>query len=97
MSQQVLDDMPLPDRSQRWVVVFVLASLALHGVGLLALSWMKDRPAIVAQKPVELVMIEVQKPPPPPPPPPEEEPKPKPPPRSPRPCGRRGRRPRRKR
>ena len=81
MSQQVLDDMPLPDRSQRWVVVFVLASLALHGVGLLALSWMKDRPALTAQKPVELVMFEVQKPPPPPPPePPREEPKPKPPP-----------------
>ena len=49
MSQQVLDDIPLPDRSQRWVVVFVLASLALHGVGLLALSWMKDRPALTAQ------------------------------------------------
>lgn len=82
MSQQLLDDMRLaPDRSQRWVLVFVLASLALHGVGLLALSWMKERPALVAHKPVELVMIEVQKPPPPPPPePPREEPKPKPPP-----------------
>jgi protein TonB len=81
MSQQALQDMRLaPHRSQGWVGVFVLASLALHGMGLLALSWMKERPASVAQKPMELVMIEVQKPPPPPPPePPKEEPKPPPP------------------
>jgi protein TonB len=81
MSQQALEDMRLPPvRSQAGVVVFVLASLALHGVGLLALSWMKERPALAVNKPVELVMIEVQKPPPPPPEPPKEEPKPKPPP-----------------
>lgn len=83
MSQQVLAPPPLlPSRSQGWVVAFVLASVALHGLGLLALSRMKERPPPVAQKPVELVMVEVQKPPPPPPPePPKEEPKPPPPPK----------------
>jgi protein TonB len=83
MSQQALhQDMSLPSaRSQGWVMVFVLASLAVHGLGLLALSWVQERKGLVVQKPVELVMIEVRKPPPPPPPePPKEEPKPKPPP-----------------
>ncbi len=78
MSSQALNDPPLlPARSSRWVVVFVLASVALHGLGLVALSRLKDRPPGMAQKPVELVMVEVVKPPPPPPPePPKEEPKP---------------------
>jgi protein TonB len=80
MSQAALDS-PLPSRrSSSWALVFVLVSLTGHGVGLFALSRMKERPAPVAQKPVELVMVEVQKPPPPPPP--KEEPKPPEPPKA---------------
>ncbi|HYI02469.1 TonB family protein [Hyalangium sp.] len=75
MSQAALDSpFSPPRRSSQWALGFVVVSLALHGVGLLALSRMKERTHSVAQKPVELVMVEVQKPPPPPPP--KEEPKP---------------------
>jgi periplasmic protein TonB len=88
MSQAALDSPLPPRRSSRWALVFVLASLTLHGLGLLALGLMKERPPVVTQKPVELVVVEVQRPPPPPPPePPKEEPPPppkaKPPPRPP--------------
>lgn len=76
MSQAALDSPLPPRRSRKWVLVFMLVSLALHGAGLLALSTLKERPPPAAHKPVELVMVEVQKPPPPPPPPPLEEPKP---------------------
>jgi len=74
MSQAALDSPLPPRRSSPWALVFVLVSLTAHAVGLFALSRMKERPPPVAQKPVELVMVEVQKPPPPPPP--KEEPKP---------------------
>ncbi|MBN1207653.1 MAG: TonB family protein [Myxococcaceae bacterium] len=79
MSQAVLDSPLPPRRSSPWALVFVLVSVAMHGLGLLALSRMKERELTAAQKPVELVMVEVQKPPPPPPEPPKEEPKPPPP------------------
>jgi protein TonB len=74
MSQMALDSALPPRRSQQWALVFVLASLGLHGAGLFALSRMKERSPADIQKPLELVMVEVQKPPPPPPP--KEEPKP---------------------
>ncbi|RKH71759.1 energy transducer TonB [Corallococcus interemptor] len=80
MSQAVLEPSPLPqrDRSSRFLLVFVLVSLALHGVGFGLLSTLEGRKLTAIQKPVELVMVEVQKPPPPPPP--EEKPEePKPP------------------
>ncbi|HZH75215.1 MAG TPA: energy transducer TonB, partial [Archangium sp.] len=79
MSQAALDS-PLPyrrDRSSLAVLLFLLVSLGVHGVGFVLLSRMQERTVPVAQRPVELVMVEVQKPPPPPPPP--EEPKPPPP------------------
>jgi protein TonB len=79
MSQAALDT-PLPvrrDRSSRAVLLFLLVSLGVHGVGFVLLSRMAERPSPVVQRPVELVMVEVQKPPPPPPP--QEEPKPPPP------------------
>ncbi|WNG40308.1 TonB family protein [Archangium minus] len=81
MSQAALDS-PLSvrrDRSSLAVLIFLLVSLTVHGVGFVLLSRMAERPSPVVQRPVELVMVEVQKPPPPPPPPPEEEPKPPPP------------------
>jgi protein TonB len=75
MSQAALDNpFSSPRRSSQWAPGFVVFSLVLHGVGLLALSRMKERPQSLTQKPVELIMVEVQKPPPPPPP--KEEPKP---------------------
>ncbi|WP_224361417.1 energy transducer TonB [Hyalangium versicolor] len=80
MSQAILDTPLPPRRSSQWALVFVLVSLGLHGVGLFALSRMKAREIPTAQKPVELVMVEVQKPPPPPPP--KEEPKPPEPPKA---------------
>jgi protein TonB len=80
MSQAALDSPLPPRRSSSWALAFVLVSLAAHGVGLFALSRMKERPPAVVQKPVELVMVEVQKPPPPPPP--KEEPKPPEPPKA---------------
>jgi protein TonB len=80
MSQAALDSPLPPRRSAQWAIVFTLVSLGLHGLGLLALSWMKERPPVVAQRPVELVMVEVVKPPPPPPP--KEEPPPPPPPKA---------------
>ncbi len=73
MSQAALDSSLPPRRSQQWALAFVLVSLALHGAGLFALSTLKDRRPLDIQKPLELVMVEVQ---PPPPPPPPEEPKP---------------------
>ncbi|KFE69048.1 energy transducer TonB [Hyalangium minutum] len=81
MSQAALDSPLPPRRSSVATLVFVIVSLTAHGVGLFALSRMKERPAAVVQKPVELVMVEVQKPPPPPPPP-KEEPKPPEPPKA---------------
>jgi protein TonB len=80
MSQAALHP-PLPvrrDRSSLAVLLFLLVSLGVHGVGFFLLSRMAERTPPVVQRPVELVMVEVQKPPPPPPPPPEE-PKPPPP------------------
>ncbi|WP_223641238.1 energy transducer TonB [Corallococcus sp. EGB] len=62
----------------RWLVGFVAGSLALHAGALVLLDARSaDRP--VPQRPVELVMVEVQKPPPPPPEEVKEEPKPEPP------------------
>jgi protein TonB len=80
MSQAALDS-PLPsrrDRSSLAVLLFLLVSLGVHGVGFVLLSRMQERTTPVIQRPVELVMVEVRKPPPPPPPP-KEEPKPEPP------------------
>jgi periplasmic protein TonB len=82
MSQAALES-PLPqrDRSTRFVLVFLLVSLALHGVGFGLLSTLEGRQHAAVQRPVEMVMVEVQKPPPPPPPEEKlEEPKPPPPP-----------------
>jgi protein TonB len=73
MSQAALDSPLPPRRSQQWALVFVLVSLTIHGAALFALSRMKERSPTDAQKPVELIMVEVQQPPPPPP---KEEPKP---------------------
>ncbi|XXF77214.1 TonB family protein [Myxococcaceae bacterium GXIMD 01537] len=84
MSQAALD-MP-PRRSSRAAVLFLLFSLALHGVGLYALGRIADRPASTVQRPVELVMVEVNKPPPPPPPEEKKPEPPKPPPPKPRPA-----------
>ncbi|NNB91003.1 energy transducer TonB, partial [Corallococcus exiguus] len=84
MSQAVLESSSLPqrDRSTRFLLVFVLVSLALHGVAFVFLSTLEGRKLASIQKPVELVMVEVQKPPPPPPPEEKpEEPKPPPPPK----------------
>ena len=70
MSQAALDS-PLPsrrDRSSVAVLLFLLVSLGVHGVGFVLLSRMQERTLPVVQRPVELVMVEVQKPPPPPPP-----------------------------
>jgi protein TonB len=80
MSQAALDN-PIPDRrdhSSRAVLLFLLVSLGVHGVGFMLLSRMAEHTPPPVQRPVELVMVEVQKPPPPPPPP-KEEPKPEPP------------------
>ena len=84
MSQAVLDSSSFPpprrDRSTAVVGIFLLASLVIHGGGFWMLSRMADRPRAEIQRPVELVMVEVQKPPPPPPPEEKkEEPKPPPP------------------
>ncbi|MFP2898416.1 energy transducer TonB [Corallococcus sp. 4LFB] len=80
MSQAVLDPIPQRDRSTRVLLVFLLVSLALHGLAFGYLSTMEGRKLTPAQKPVELVMVEVRKPPPPPPPEEKkEEPKPPPP------------------
>ena len=76
MSQAALPPLPsLRRRSPTAVPLFLLTSLGVHGVAFWLLSRMGDRPATAVQRPVELVMVEVQKPPPPPP----EEPKPPPP------------------
>ncbi|QSQ12908.1 energy transducer TonB [Myxococcus landrumensis] len=87
MSQAVLDDnsvIPRRDNASRVVVIFTLVSLALHGVGFWWLNRIAERPRPVAQRPVELVMVEVTKPPPPPPPEEKKE-EPKPPPPKPKP------------
>ncbi|NOK38658.1 energy transducer TonB, partial [Corallococcus exercitus] len=82
MSQAVLDPIPQRDRSTRFLLVFLLVSLALHGLAFGYLSTMEGRKLTPGQKPVEMVMVEVQKPPPPPPPEEKkEEPKPPPPPK----------------
>lgn len=49
------------------VLVFIVFSLLFHGAGFVALSRMEDRETFTVQKPVELVMVEVERPPPPPP------------------------------
>jgi len=86
MSQAALSAPPLPSRrSSRATPLFVLASLGVHGAGFFMLSHLEDRPRPEANRPVELVMVEVQKPPPPPPPPPEEPKPPPPPPKAARP------------
>jgi protein TonB len=80
MSQATLQP-PVParrDRSSRAVLLFLLVSLGVHAVGFALLSRVAERPPPAVPRPVELVMVEVQKPPPPPPPP-KEEPKPEPP------------------
>ena len=68
----------------KWAGLFLLASLLLHGGGLLYLSMRNGAERPTAQKPLELVMFEVEQPKPPPPPPdppkPEVKPQPKPPP-----------------
>ncbi|NNB87312.1 energy transducer TonB [Corallococcus exiguus] len=80
MSPLALDDgAPAFPRSggSRWLVAFMAGSLALHG-GALVLLDARSSDRLLPQRPVELVMVEVQKPPPPP----EEvkeEPKPEPP------------------
>ncbi len=79
MSQVALDNPLPPRRSSSAAGAFFAVSLVLHGVGLYALSRMADRPTPASNKPVELVMVEVQKPPPPPEPKKEEPPKPPPP------------------
>jgi protein TonB len=82
MSQAALDT-PVPARrdSSRAVLLFLLVSLGVHGGGFFLLSRMQERTLPAAQRPVELVMVEVARPPPPPPPKeePKEEPKPPPP------------------
>ncbi|MDC0710615.1 TonB family protein [Stigmatella sp. ncwal1] len=80
MSQAALDNPLPPRRSSGWAMAFVLVSVALHGLGLVLLSRLKERPVPTFNKPVELVMVDVEKPPPPPPEPPKEEPPPPPPP-----------------
>ena len=62
---------PSRARGSRALWAFLLLSAALHVGGFLALGDVAQRPAVQAQKPVELVVVEVQKPPPPPPPTPE--------------------------
>ncbi|MCP3139225.1 energy transducer TonB [Pyxidicoccus xibeiensis] len=87
MSQAVLDSTPLSPRRDRSTVavgLFLLVSLVVHGGGFWLLDRIADRPRSVAQRPVELVMVEVQKPPPPPPPEEKKE-EPKPPPPKPKP------------
>src|SRR5215217_6300797 len=84
MSQAAVDTSPplFPRRERSLMVVgiFLFVSLVLHGVGFWYLHLMAERPRPVVQRPVELVMVEVQKPPPPPPPEEKkEEPKPPPP------------------
>ncbi|NBD12460.1 MULTISPECIES: energy transducer TonB [Corallococcus] len=83
MNPAVLDpSLPQRDRSTRFVLLFLFVSLALHGVGFGFLSTMEGRQHAAVQRPVELVMVDVQKPPPPPPPEEKkEEPKPPPPPK----------------
>ncbi|QSQ20473.1 TonB family protein [Pyxidicoccus parkwayensis] len=80
MSELVLDERAweAPRRGGNGLLVgFVAGSLALHGLALVVLHNRRvERP--VVQRPVELVMVEVQKPPPPVVK--EEEPKPEPPP-----------------
>lgn len=82
MSSQALDSPLPPRRSSGAAWAFVLVSLTLHAVALYALSHVTDRPAPAYVKPVELVMVEVQKPPPPP----EKKEEPKPPPPKPKPA-----------
>lgn len=64
---------PEQDRPGR-ALAFVALSLGLHAALFGALSTIPERTSTPPQRPMELVMFEVQKPPPPPPPP--EEPKP---------------------
>ncbi|MCP3136006.1 energy transducer TonB [Pyxidicoccus xibeiensis] len=80
MSEMVLDDRAWepPRRGGNGLLVgFVVGSLTLHGLGL-AMLHLRPAQRPTVQRPVELVMVEVQKPPPPPPV--VEEPKPEPPP-----------------
>ncbi|ATB45260.1 energy transducer TonB [Corallococcus macrosporus] len=80
MNQAAVDNTPtspMHDRSLAVVGVFLFVSLGIHVGGFWALGEGVDRSRPAPKRPVELVMVEVQKPPPPPPP--VEEPKPEPP------------------
>lgn len=70
-----------PGRSTgRWVLVFLLASFALHAGALGWMSLLPDRELAKTNEPVELVMFEVEPPKPPEPEPePEKAPEPEPP------------------
>ncbi|MBI3182368.1 MAG: TonB family protein [Myxococcales bacterium] len=63
------------DKSALWLLATLGVSMAVHGGALAALGVRRSEGG-KAQKPVELVMVEVE--PPKPPPPPKEEPKPEP-------------------
>lgn len=65
------------ERTLPFLAAAIAVSLGVHGLLLLVLA---DRslPRNTAQKPIELVMVEVEPPKPPPPPPPKEEEAPKP-------------------
>jgi len=63
-------------RPGRTLAVVLLASLAVHGAGFLALARVEERTLVPPQRPVELVMVEVAPPPPPPPPEVKEAPRP---------------------
>lgn len=68
------------DTSLGLVGAFLALSVFLHGVGFAALSrYAEQRRLEEANRPIELVMFEVEPPKPPPPPPPKEDPKPEPP------------------
>jgi len=80
--QAAVLDFPAPARSRSslWTVAFLGVSLGLHGLALLYLAARPLR-SLQLERPVELVMVEVEPPRPPPPPPPEpEQPKARPPP-----------------
>jgi len=74
-------ELPAPARppSPLWTLLFLGVSLGLHGI---MLAYLAARPLLLLQqeRPVELVMFEVEPPRPPPPPPEPEQPKARPPP-----------------
>lgn len=73
--------MPMARRSPPWTPVMLAVSLVVHGAMLAYLARRQPPSLDPLQKPVELVMVEVEPPKPPePPPPPPEPPKARPPP-----------------